>query len=80
MPLMLCLILSLWGLIFVQDPAAATFISATELEGSLKQSIADKVIDRRLKSTPIPSAHSMLRTWSTIMAEAPAAHQGHQEL
>jgi mannose-6-phosphate isomerase-like protein (cupin superfamily) len=77
MPAMLGLILSLWGLMLVQDPAAATIISAAEVETTLKQSIANKVVDQPIKSTPIPGGTSTVAMLHREAAETTALIHDH---
>jgi len=77
MPVMFSLILPLWGLLLVQDPPAATIISATEVETTLKQSIANKVVDQPIKSTPVPGGTSTVAMLHRQAAESTALVHDH---
>ena len=74
---MLTLILSFWGLLLAQEPAAATIISAAEVDTTLKQSIANKVVDQPIKSTPIPGGTSTVAMLHREQAETSALIHDH---
>jgi mannose-6-phosphate isomerase-like protein (cupin superfamily) len=57
---MLTLIALLLGLATEQQAAAGTFISADEIAATLKQSIANNVIDQPIKATDVPGAKASL--------------------
>jgi mannose-6-phosphate isomerase-like protein (cupin superfamily) len=55
---MLTLLLALMlGLAAEQQPASGTFISADEIAATLKQSIANNVVDQPIKATEVPGGH-----------------------
>jgi mannose-6-phosphate isomerase-like protein (cupin superfamily) len=54
---MLTLLALLFGLMAEQQAASGTFISAEEIATTLKQSIANNVVDQPIKAMEVPGGH-----------------------
>jgi mannose-6-phosphate isomerase-like protein (cupin superfamily) len=56
-PRMLTLLALLVGLAVEQQATSGTFVSADEIAATLKQSIANNVVDQPIKATEVPGGH-----------------------
>jgi mannose-6-phosphate isomerase-like protein (cupin superfamily) len=74
---MLSLIISLWALLLGQEPAATAFISAAEVESTLKQSIEKKTVDQPMKITAIPGGTATVAMLHRERAETSALIHDH---
>jgi hypothetical protein len=54
---MLTLLALLLGLAAEQQTAAGTYVTADEIAATLKQSIANNVVDQPIKATTVPGGH-----------------------
>jgi mannose-6-phosphate isomerase-like protein (cupin superfamily) len=74
---MLILIALMFGLTGEQQSSSGTYISADEIAATLKQSIANNVVDQPIKATDVPGGKASLAILRRTRAETSALIHDH---
>jgi mannose-6-phosphate isomerase-like protein (cupin superfamily) len=74
---MLSLLVFLFGLALAQDAPGGTYVTAAELDTTLKNSIANNVVDQLVKSTPIQGGVASVAMLHRVRAETSALIHDH---
>jgi hypothetical protein len=75
---MVIVIALLLGLVQGQEPAHAAYVSAADLESTMRQSIANNTLDKKVNETPVKGG--LIRVWIVHRTSPEARALLHEEL